>query len=136
MRSEINHRFAELQEVLEGRQRKLVDDVQEKEEGFLTKKKSTRAKLDKLRSTLAAHANSVNTMLVSAPDKPLLATLPKLKSRLKDLESQKALSPDDDPKVTVGEVCFDEKVIKGLKKTLEITGELRLRDSPMELVCA
>ena len=134
MRTEVNCRFAELQEALEGRQRKLLDDVQEKEEGFLTEKKCTRAKLDNLRSTLAAHANSVDTMLVSAPDKALLATLSKLKSRLKDLESQKALSPDDDPKVTVGEVCFDEKVIKGLKKTLEITGELR--DSPMELVCA
>ena len=135
MRNEINRMFAELQRMLEDRQKKLLDDVEKREEQFLEEKKLRMAKLEKLRSTLAAHADSVDTMLVTAPDKALLATLRKLKSRLNDLESRKALSYSEIflAKALVGEVCFDEKIVNGLKKTFEIIGELR--DQPMIQVC-
>ena len=134
MRNEINCMFAKLQRMLKNRQKKLLGDVQKREERFLEQKKSRRAKFEKLRSTLAAHADSVDTMLVTAPDKALLATLRKLKSRLNALESEEAcrlflfLA-----ETVVGEVCFDEKVVNGLKKTLEIIGELR--DQPVIQVC-
>ena len=134
MRNEVNRMFAELQRMLEDRQKKLLDDVKKREEQFLEEKKLRMAKLEKLRSTLAAHADSVDTMLVTAPDKALLATLRKLKSRLNALESEEAcrlflfLA-----ETVVGEVCFDEKVVNGLKKTLEIIGELR--DQPVIQVC-
>ena len=134
MRNEVNRMFAELQRMLEDRQKKLLDDVEKREEQFLEEKKLRMAKLEKLRSTLAAHADSVDTMLVTAPDKALLATLRKLKSRLNALESEEAcrlflfLA-----ETVVGEVCFDEKVVNGLKKTLEIIGELR--DQPVIQVC-
>ena len=134
MQNEVNRMFAELQRMLEDRQKKLLDDVKKREEQFLEEKKLRMAKLEKLRSTLAAHADSVDTMLVTAPDKALLATLRKLKSRLNALESEEAcrlflfLA-----ETVVGEVCFDEKVVNGLKKTLEIIGELR--DQPVIQVC-
>ena len=135
MRNEVNRMFAELQRMLEDRQKKLLDDVKKREEQFLEEKKLRMAKLEKLRPTLAAHADIVDTMLVSAPDRALLATLCKLKSRLNDLESRKALSYFEIfvAKALVGEVCFDEKIVNGLKKAFEIIGELR--DQPMIQVC-
>ena len=134
MQNEIIDMFAELQRLLEDQKKKLLEKVNEKENQFLEEKSSRRAKLEKLQSTLAAHANSVDTMIVSAPDKALLATLHKLKQRLKGLEFQIALISGDQPKVVIGDVFFDEKVVNGLKKTFGITGEVR--DFPKEQVCA
>ena len=134
MQNEIIDMFAELQRLLEDQKKKLLEKVNEKENQFLEEKSSRRAKLEKLQSTLAAHANSVDTMIVSAPDKALLATLRKLKQRLKGLEWQNALSPWFQRNVVVGDVFFDEKVVNGLKKTFGITGEVR--DFPKEQVCA
>ena len=137
MRNEINCMFAKLQRMLKNRQKKLLGDVQKREERFLEQKKSRRAKFEKLRSTLAAHADSVDTMLVSAPDKALLATLCKLKSRLNNLESQKAqkaLGYFEMFEAKVGQVCFDEKVVNDLKKTFDTIGELR--DRQIIQVCA
>ena len=132
MQNEIINMFAELQRLLEDQKKELLEKVYEKENQFLEEKSSRRAKLEKLQSTLAAHANSVDTMIVSAPDKALLATLRKLKQR--GLEWQNALNPWFQQKVVVGDVFFDENVVNGLKKTFGITGEVR--DSPKKQVCA
>ena len=134
MENEIIDMFTELLRLLEDQKKKLLDKVYEKEKQFLEEKSSRKAKLEKLQSTLAVHTNSVDTIAVSAPDKALLATLPRLKPRLKELEFQNALDPSDEPKAVVGDVFFDEEVVKGLKKTFGITGEVI--DSPTELVCA
>ena len=134
MQNEIIDMFAELQKLLEDQKKKLLEKVYEKENRFLEEKSSRRTKLEKLQSTLVAHANSADTMTVSAPDKALLATLHKLKQRLKGLEFRIALISGDQPKVVVGDVFFDEKVVNGLKKTFGITGEVR--DFPKEQVCA
>ena len=133
MRTEIFCNFGELQRVIEDRQETLLDDVQEMEEVFLEEKLSRRSKLEKLRSTLAAHVDSVDTVVASAPDKALLATLGKLKSRLDDLEAQKAINADDAPKNMAGVVFFDENMLNSLKKALGVTGEVR--DSPKAQVC-
>ena len=134
MENEIINTFTELLRLLEDQKKKMLNKVYKKEKQFLEEKNSRRAKLEKLRSTLAAHANSVDTMAVSAPDKALLATLHRLKPRLKELEFQNALDPSDKPKALVGDVFFDEEVVRGLKRTFGITGEVI--DSPMEQVCA
>ena len=134
MENEIINTFTELLRLLEDQKKKLLNTVYEKEKQFLEEKNSRRAKLEKLHSTLAAHANSVDTMAVSAPDKALLAMLHRLKPSLKELEFQNALDPSDEPKALIGDVFFDEEVVKGLKKTFGITGEVI--DSPMEQVCA
>ena len=137
VRNEINCMFAELQRMSEDRQKKLLDDVQKREERFLEEKNLRRAKLEKLRSTLAAHADSADNIAASAPDKALLATLCKLKSRLNNLESQKAqkaLGYFEMFEAKVGQVCFDEKVVNDLKKTFDTIGELR--DRQIIQVCA
>ena len=137
MKNEIMSMFAELQRLLEDQKKKLLDKVDKKESQFLklvNKKNSSRNKLENLRSTLARHTDNLETMAVSAPDKALLATLDRMKPCLKKLESQTVPDPFNKPKALVGDVFFDEEVVKGLKKTFGIIGEVI--DSPKEQVCA
>ena len=129
--------FAELQRLLEDQKKKLLDKVDKKERQFLklvNKKNSSRAKPERLHSTLARHTDNLETIADTAPDMALLATLPRLKPRLKKLESQTVLDPSNQPKALVGDVFFDQEVVKGLKKTFGIIGEVI--DSPKEQVCA
>ena len=131
MQIRIKQTFSDLQRALAIREQDLLEKVRERKESFNREKKTRRAKLEKLRTILAAHTERVEKLIASAPDRALLAMMNNLKSRLNDLESEKPASELDD-RVNIGDIHFSECMVNSVKKLIEEMGELT--DSPPEQV--
>nr|KAG5708187.1 hypothetical protein BaRGS_021121 [Batillaria attramentaria] len=94
MRSQVKATFDGLQEMVEKRRQEINTKLQEEENSVVTPKRAKKTLLEEQKASVAAHAGSVERLVVPSPDSVLLGMLEKLKTRLDDLEKQTQLSPD------------------------------------------
>ena len=126
MHDEVKAKFDDLQKAVDTQRQKCSRDVQEREDTILQNRSSLRADLEKYRGTVAAHKGTVEQLVMSAPDGPLLGMATKLKSRLDSLESQAACDRDDTGKqAATGDLIFDQQLQDQIKKMVDTFGELR-----------
>ena len=135
MREEVKTRFDDLQRSLDTQRQKHNGNIQEREAAYLQNRSSLRADLEKYRGTVAAHKGTVEQLVMSAPDGPLLGMATKLKSRLDSLESQAACNRDDTGKqAVIGDIVFDQQLQDHIKRSMVAFGEQN-KTGEVEVCC-
>ncbi|KAK7499306.1 hypothetical protein BaRGS_00009566 [Batillaria attramentaria] len=121
MRSQVKATFDGLHQMVEKRRQEINTKLQEEENSVVTPKQDKKASLEEQRVSVAAHAGSVERLVVPSPDSVLLGMLEKLRTRLDDLEKQTQLSPDSQD-VRLASFTFDSDMVKRFEEAFGVFG--------------
>nr|KAG5708184.1 hypothetical protein BaRGS_021118 [Batillaria attramentaria] len=121
MRSQVKAAFDGLHQMVEKRRQEINTKLQEEENSVVTPKQDRKASLEEQRVSVAAHAGSVERLVVPSPDSVLLGMVEKLRTRLDDLEKQTQLSPDSQD-VRLASFTFDSDMVKRFEEAFGVFG--------------
>nr|KAG5708190.1 hypothetical protein BaRGS_021124 [Batillaria attramentaria] len=129
MRSKVKATFDDLQQMVEKRRQEINTKLQEEENSVVTPKQARKASLEEQRASVAAHAGSVERLVVPSPDSVLLGMLEKLRTRLDDLEKQTQLSPDSQD-VRLASFTFNFDMVKRFEEAYAAFGVVTSKGEP------
>nr|KAG5708183.1 hypothetical protein BaRGS_021117 [Batillaria attramentaria] len=121
MRSKVKATFDGLEQMVEKRRQEINTKLQEEENSVVTPKQAKKASLEEQKASVAAHAGSVERLVVPSPDSVLLGMLEKLRTRLDDLEKLTQLSPDSQD-VRLASFTFDSDMVKRFEEAFGVFG--------------
>ena len=114
MRGQTKDTFNRLQQLLEKRHKEVNSMIQDKESATI----KPLAEREKTRVALALNAGTVENLVESAPDGPLLSMACDLTSRLNDLESQTRMLS----RITVSDLPWNRQAVAQLEAKIAAFG--------------
>nr|KAG5691218.1 hypothetical protein BaRGS_019429 [Batillaria attramentaria] len=137
MRSEVKANCERLQHTVTKRREQLTSTIKEQEDRFLSAKASAKSVLEEQKTAMAAHASTVEDLVVSSSDSVLLGMLSKIKGqlivdriimeRLVELDSQ-IRRPVEGKDFDLGCVTFDPEMVTRLERAVTMCGRISSKE--------